>query len=74
MAEEKVIFPMVGKVMEVKVKEGDTVSENDTLAIFESMKIEMPLASPCSGTVKEVLVAAGDVVEAEQAFGVIETG
>ena len=71
MAEEKVTFPMVGKVIEVHVAAGDTVEEDQPLATFESMKIEMPLAAPCGGTVKEVKVKAGDVIEADQEFGTI---
>lgn len=72
MAIEKIVFPMVGKVVSVDVKVGDTVQEDDTLGTFESMKIEMPLAAPCSGTVREVKVAVGDVVEADDVFGTIE--
>ena len=52
MAEEKVTFPMVGKVIEVHVAAGDAVEEDQPLATFESMKIEMPLAAPCGGTVR----------------------
>ena len=59
MAIEKVNFPMAGKVVDVHVQPGDKVEEDQPLATFESMKIEMPLNAPCAGTVKEVLVEAG---------------
>ena len=73
MAMEKVSFPMAGKVVEVHVQPGDKVEEDQPLATFESMKIEMPLNAPCAGTVKEVLVKAGDTVEADQEVGSIES-
>jgi len=63
--------PMVGKVIQVKVKVGDTVREDDEIAILEAMKMEMPIPSPCDGTVKEVAVAAGDSVEAGKVIAII---
>ena len=72
MALEKVLFPMVGLLMSVDVKAGDKVEENQPLATFESMKMKMKLSAPCAGVVKEILVSAGQMVEAEQAFGTIE--
>jgi len=73
MAIEKINFPMAGKVVEVLVQVGSTVEEDQPLATFESMKIEMPLNSPAAGTVKEIKVKAGDTVEADQEFGSIES-
>ena len=63
--------PMVGKIIEMKVKVGDTVHEDDEIAILEAMKMEMPIPSPCDGTVKEITVAAGDPVEAGKVIAVI---
>ena len=58
--------PIAGNVLDVKVKPGDVVAENDTLLVLEAMKMESNVASPQAGTVKEVLVAAGDSVSADQ--------
>jgi len=63
--------PMVGKIIEVKVKVGDTVSEDDEIAILEAMKMEMPIPAPCDGTIKEVCVAAGDSVESGKVIAII---
>jgi biotin carboxyl carrier protein len=63
--------PMVGKIIEVKVKVGDHVREDDEIAILEAMKMEMPIPSPCDGTVKEICVAAGDSVESGKVIAVI---
>ncbi|MBW2148301.1 MAG: acetyl-CoA carboxylase biotin carboxyl carrier protein subunit [Deltaproteobacteria bacterium] len=62
---------MVGKIIEVKVKVGDTVSEDDEIAILEAMKMEMPIPAPCDGTIKEVCVAAGDSVESGKVIAII---
>jgi acetyl-CoA carboxylase biotin carboxyl carrier protein len=48
---------MAGKVLEVCVAEGDTVSEDQDLVIIESMKMQIPVGSPQEGTVKKVFVA-----------------
>ena len=57
--------PMGGKVIDVKVKVGDSVSENDEVVILEAMKMELPIVATASGTVKEVKCKKGDAVEAD---------
>jgi glutaconyl-CoA/methylmalonyl-CoA decarboxylase subunit gamma len=54
--------PMPGSIIEVKVKEGDTVNEGDVLLVLEAMKMENELTAPQSGNVSEVLVKKGDTV------------
>jgi len=73
MAKEKVLLPMVGKVMSVQVKVGDSVSADDQVGTFESMKMEMPLFATASGKVVEVKASVGAVLDADQEFCVIET-
>ena len=65
MAELNVMAPMVGQIVSVHVKSGDSVKENDPLVTLEAMKMEMPVPAPQGGTVKEVYVAEGDVVESD---------
>ncbi|MBN2332064.1 MAG: acetyl-CoA carboxylase biotin carboxyl carrier protein subunit [Deltaproteobacteria bacterium] len=69
---EAITSPMVGKILDVKVKVGDQVAEGDEVAILEAMKMEMPIVSPIDGTVKAVNVAAGDAVESDTEIAVIE--
>jgi acetyl-CoA carboxylase biotin carboxyl carrier protein len=64
--------PMVGKILSVKVKPGDSVDEGDELVILEAMKMEMPIVAPEDGTVKEVKVAEGDTVETETVLVVLD--
>lgn len=49
---------MAGKVLELCVAEGDSVSEDQDLVIIESMKMQIPVGSPEEGTVKKVFVTA----------------
>ncbi len=72
MALHEVVFPMPGKVVSVDVEVGGAVSANDTLAVFEAMKIEMPLAATAGGTVTEINAGVGEMVEADAVFCVIE--
>lgn len=72
MAQHEVVFPMPGKVVSVDVSVGDQVADGDTIAVFEAMKIEMPLAATASGKVIEIKATADDMAEAEQVFCIIE--
>ena len=54
---------MVANVWKVVVKPGDPVAAGDTLVILESMKMEIPVEAPESGTVQKVAVEEGGVVQ-----------
>ncbi|MBP7863074.1 biotin/lipoyl-binding protein [bacterium] len=53
---------MAGVVIEILVKPGQAVSEGMDVALLESMKMQLPVQSEESGTVKEIKIAAGDFV------------
>lgn len=63
--------PMPGKVLEVRVAEGDDVAEGDVLVIMEAMKMEHTLRAPFAGTVQSLRAGAGDQVEADQILVVV---
>lgn len=64
--------PMGGKILDVKVKVGDKVKENDEVVILEAMKMELPIVATSSGTVKEIRCKKGDAVEADAVLLVLE--
>ncbi len=68
----RVKAPMPGKVLAVRVAEGDEVSRNDPLAIVEAMKMQNELRAPEAGQVAQVQVQPGDSVSAGQTLVVIE--
>lgn len=56
--------PMQGKIVSVRVSEGDTVDAGDVVAVLEAMKMENEIVAPKAGTVASVGVVAGQTVEA----------
>ncbi len=63
---------LVGNVWKVEAKAGDSVEEDDILVILESMKMEIPVVAPVSGTVREVRVKEQDLVREGQVIAVID--
>ena len=72
MAQERVEFPITGKVTSVNVNQGDTVQEGDVLCLLESMKMENPILAPVTGTVTEIKISEEQAVEAGDLVAVIE--
>lgn len=56
--------PMVGTIVEVSVKEGDTVKKDDVLVQMEAMKMVNHITAPFDATVESVAVAVGGQVKA----------
>ena len=55
--------PMAGTVWKIVKAVGDSVDYGDTVAILESMKMEIPVEADSAGTIKRILVAEGEVVD-----------
>ena len=64
--------PMDGLLVELCVNMGQEVSEGETLAILEAMKMEVVLRAPISGIVQEIGVAAGMPVQKGQLLITLE--
>jgi len=63
---------MVANVWKVVKAAGDPVAEGDTLVILESMKMEIPVISESDGTILEIAVNEGDVVQEGDLIAVVE--
>jgi acetyl-CoA carboxylase biotin carboxyl carrier protein len=59
----QVLAEMVASVLSVAVEEGQQVEAGTTLMLLESMKMEIPVLSERPGTVTEIRVGAGDVIQ-----------
>jgi len=57
--------PLPGRVVELRVKVGDTVARGDVLAIVEGMKMQHAIRAGRAGRVANVIARAGELVEAE---------
>lgn len=58
---KKVVAPMPGTIVSMKVNVGDTVSEDTVVAILEAMKMENEIFAGVSGTVASVNTAGASV-------------
>jgi len=61
-----IIAPMPGLILEIGVKVGQHIKENDSLLILEAMKMENNITSPIDGIIKAIHAKQGDAVEKNQ--------
>jgi biotin carboxyl carrier protein len=62
-AGEAIKSPMPGNILQIKVSQGQHVNEGEVVIILEAMKMENEIVASKSGTVAQVLVSKGSVVE-----------
>ena len=60
---EVVKAPMPGNILKINVAPGQKVEEGDVLIVLEAMKMENDIVATKSGTVAQVAVSKGAVVE-----------
>ena len=58
--------PMPGLILDIHVKAGDSVKEDDALLILEAMKMENVIVSPRDGLIKSVSVTKGAAIDKGQ--------
>ena len=63
---------LVGSLWKIVTEVGQQVEEDDTLMILESMKMEIPITSPITGTITAILVHEGEVVQEGQTVAIVE--
>ncbi|MBN8726302.1 MAG: ATP-grasp domain-containing protein [Xanthomonadales bacterium] len=62
---DRVLAPMPGRIVLVKVAAGDSIEEGQELLVMEAMKMELSLKAPRAGRIARLDAAAGDFVEAD---------
>ncbi len=70
---EEVRAEMVANVWKVVAGVGQAVAEGDTLVILESMKMEIPVLAESDGTVDQLAVNEGDVVQEGDLIAVLSS-
>ena len=55
--------PMPGLILDIHVKEGQEVKEDEALLILEAMKMENIITSPRDGVIKSVNMSKGDAID-----------
>ncbi|MCW3049032.1 MAG: biotin/lipoyl-binding carrier protein [Solirubrobacterales bacterium] len=63
---------ITGTVWKIECQVGDVIEEGDTVAILESMKMEMPVEAEDAGVVKEILCEEGQAVNEGDTLVVLE--
>ena len=63
---DAIVPPMPGKVIEVRVREGERVSAGTVLLVLEAMKMRNEIASPRAGVVRDLRVSAGSNVKGRE--------
>ena len=71
MDELKLETPVQGIVWKGLLKVGQKVEAGETILIIESMKMEIPIESSSSGTVRELLVSEGDQVQQDSVVAIL---
>ena len=69
---DEVLAEMVANVWKVVVSSGDVVEAGDTICILESMKMEIPVEATSAGTITELKVVEGGVVQEGDVIAVID--
>lgn len=62
-AGEVIKSPMPGNILKINVAQGQQVAEGEVLIILEAMKMENEIVATRAGTVSQVAVSKGQVVE-----------
>ncbi|PWL38376.1 acetyl-CoA carboxylase biotin carboxyl carrier protein subunit [Flagellimonas aquimarina] len=63
---DSIAAPMPGLILDILVKEGEEVKEDDQLLILEAMKMENIITSPRNGVIKKIAIKKGEAVEKKQ--------
>jgi acetyl-CoA carboxylase biotin carboxyl carrier protein len=66
-----VVAEITANVWQVVAEEGQLIAEGDEIVILESMKMEIPVVAPVSGTITEIRVAPEAVVQEGDVIAVI---
>lgn len=70
-AGEVVKSPMPGNILKINVSQGQSVGEGEVLMILEAMKMENEIVASKAGTVAQIAVTKGQVVETGTPLAVI---
>ena len=70
-ADRAVLAPLTGMIVDVKVADGDAVSEGHVVAVMESMKLEISIKAAASGIVTNIGVSNGMMVDRGQTIAEI---
>jgi biotin carboxyl carrier protein len=69
---QQIKAPMPGKVLDIKVKEGDAIKKGDALLVLEAMKMENVIKATDAAVIKKINAIIGKAVEKNEVLIVLE--
>jgi acetyl-CoA carboxylase biotin carboxyl carrier protein len=69
---QELVAELVASVFKVVAEVGDQIEPGGTVVILESMKMEIPVLSEEGGTVRELPVREGDVVQEGDVLAIVD--
>ncbi len=72
MAATKVVTDVAGNVWKIIANAGDSVAQDDTIVIMESMKMEIPVLAPRAGKILEIMVEEGEAIGEGEVVATVE--
>ena len=58
-----IVSSMPGRIVDIKVKVGEAVTQGQELLVIEAMKMQMPVKSPQNGKVSDIKVEVGQGIK-----------
>lgn len=68
----EVISEVSGSVWKIVVQPGQQVAEGDVLVVIESMKMEIPVESPCVGALRSLACQEGQAVREGDTIALVD--
>lgn len=68
----KVLSPIQGTVLDVKVKVGDKIKKGQTVCVVEAMKLENDVVSEFEGEITEIFVSKGTSISAKAPIMIVK--
>lgn len=66
--EEVITAPMPGNILDIRVSVGETVVENQVVAVLEAMKMENEIVAPRGGTITAISATKGGAIDVGEAI------
>ena len=67
----KIRTEVAGTVWKIVAAKGSSLAAGDTILIMESMKMEIPIEAPRAGTLTDLSVAEGDVLNEDDVVALL---
>lgn len=71
-ADNEILSPLTGSIIKILIPNGQTAEAGETLLLMESMKMEIPIKAAMSGTMTNLSIEEGAMVDRGQVLAIID--